>query len=636
MPDIAHERRYPAEWRALLASCGLAAMRSTPVRGADGRVLGSFAMYFDAPRDPTPANPELPGIAARLAAIALQRAGEASAMRQEIAARREVEAALRAQQAQLRAVIETVPAAVWFTHDPDASRVGGNAEAAKLLRMPEAANSSLTGSPEQRPTHFRLIRNGADIPPERLPMQRAARGETVAAEELELVFQDGSSAHILARATPLRDTTGALAGAVCAALDITERKRAETALRHSEEEFRALGENLPNLCWMARADGGIYWYNRGWYDYTGATPEQMEGWGWRSVHDPAVLPEVMRRWTEAIAAGAAFEMTFPLRGADGVFRPFLTRIVPVRDAAGCITRWFGNNVEISEQQRTEAALRLSKEALRRLNEQLGARVAEAVAAREQAQQRLAHAQRMEALGQLAGGMAHDFNNVLQAVLGGLRLIERRAGDAGAVDQVARMIGEAVERGGRVTARLLSFARKGELQAAPVPAAALLEGMREMLAATLGAPIAVEVVADADAPPLVADKAQLETVLVNLAVNARDAMPEGGTLTLSVVPDAVADAAHPAGLAPGEYVRLELADTGLGMDAAVLARASEPFFTTKPDGEGTGLGLAMARGFAEQSGGGFAISSAPGQGTTVSLWFPQVQAAAQREQAQAAD
>ena len=242
--------------------------------------------------------------------------------------------------------------------------------------------------------------------------------------------------------------------------------------------------------------------------------------------------------------------------------------------------------------------------------------------RELTEARLAQAQRMEALGQLAGGIAHDFNNVLQAVSGGLSLIQRRAGDAKAVKQLAGMAGDAAQRGASITGRLLAFARRGALQAEPVAPRPLLEGLHEMLAHTLGVGIEMRVAADQDLPALLADKAQLETVLVNLAVNARDAMPDGGTLLLVATSEAVLDKAHPAGLAPGGYLRLSVSDTGTGMAAATLARASEPFFTTKPLGQGTGLGLAMARGFAHQSGGAMAIESMLGQGTTVTLWFPK--------------
>ncbi len=543
--------------------------------------------------------------------------------------RTRAEMAVQAQKAQLEAVIGTVPAAVWFTEDPEASHIVGNRYAADLLRVPYGSNPSLTAPEEVRPRHFRLLRDGVETPLQDLPIQRAARGGDMPLQEYEIRFADDTASTILIRATPLRDASGWVTGAVCAAIDVTESKQAEAALRRSEEEFRALAENLPNLCWMANADGWIYWYNRGWYDYTGTTPADMEGWGWQSVHDPAVLPSVMERWTGCIAAGVPFEMTFPLLGTDGAFRPFLTRIVPLRDADGAITRWFGSNVDISVQQQTEAALRTSEDALRRLNEQLEVRVAAEVAARERAQAGLAQAQRLEALGQLAGGIAHDFNNVLQAVSGGLSLIGRRADDPAAVRELARMAEAAAKRGASITGRLLSFARKSELQAMPVLPAALLDGLLEMLAPTLGASIQIVTSADPDAPSLLADRAQLETVLVNLAVNARDAMPDGGTLRIAATVEAVGDAT-PAELGAGSYLRLDLTDTGMGMSAETLARASEPFFTTKPPGQGTGLGLAMARGFAEQSNGGFALRSAPGQGTTVTLWFPLADGLAQVE------
>ncbi len=528
---------------------------------------------------------------------------------------------------------------------------------------------------------------------------------------------------------------------------VVEQARAEAALEQAAEEFRTLAEGIPTLCWMAEPDGHVYWYNRRWYDYTGTAPEQMQGWGWQSVHDPDVLPAVLERWRASIETGAPFEMVFPLRGADGRFRPFLTRIAPVRGPNGQLRRWLGINTDVTEAKKREDALRRSEaqfrttadavpgmlfvatssgenvyvnqgfctytgrepyellgerwveilhpndaerrrgiwteavstgspfiaeyrfrrndgawrwhlvrampsreasgavqqwvgtctdihdritleEDLRRLNQELEARVQEEVTAREAAQARARHAERMQALGQLAGGIAHDFNNVLQTVQGGTLLIERRARDSEDTRRLARMVLEAVGRGASVTRRLLSFARRGELQAEPMDPGALLEGLNDILAHSLGADIAVQLQAEPGLPPLLADKGQLETVLVNLAANARDAMPGGGTLTLAANLVTVAEGEiHPAGLVPGCYVRLRVTDTGTGMDQATLARVTEPFFTTKPQGKGTGLGLPMARGFAEQSGGALVVESAPGLGTTVLLWLPQASATA---------
>ena len=541
----------------------------------------------------------------------------------DVTAHVRAEGLIKAQRAQLQAVIDTVPAAVWFTHDEEARSVIGNRFANELLRLAPTANHSLSASHNDRPAGFRLLREGIEISVDQLPMQRAARGESAPQEELELAFDDGSSAILQIEATPIRDENGKVTGAVCAAIDITGRKTAEQELRDSEEEFRALVDNQASLCWMADPSGSIYWYNKRWHEYTGKSLEEIQGWGWQSVHDPERLPEVKTRWTQALAEGSIFEMTFPLRGADDVYRPFLTRVVPVRDSSGTITRWFGNNIDISEQQATEEALRAREDQLRRLNDQLEARVLQEVQARELAQARLAQAQRMEALGQLAGGIAHDFNNVLQAVSGGLSLIQKRASDPEAVQKIARMADEASARGAAITGRLLTFARRGELEARVVEGEPLLAGLLEMLTPTLGAAIAIKIKIAPGAPSLMADKAQLETVLINLAINARDAMPGGGDLTFGWVPEIVSGSQSTVlGLKEGRYIRVDVSDTGVGMDEATVLRASDPFFSTKPAGQGTGLGLSMARGFAEQSGGAFAISSVPAQGARISLWFPQ--------------
>lgn len=246
------------------------------------------------------------------------------------------------------------------------------------------------------------------------------------------------------------------------------------------------------------------------------------------------------------------------------------------------------------------------------------------AEREAALESLAQGQRMEALGRLAGGVAHDINNVLQAVLGGSRLIVKRSQDQG-VHRLALLVSEAAERGGAVTRRLLAFARRDSLEAESLAVQPLLEGVREVLAHTLGAAVHVRLRVAPGVPNVLADRPQLETVLVNLAINARDAMmPLGGTLEIGAAPDIVS-ARNPGRLEPGAYVRLSVSDTGCGMDAETLRRATEPFFTTKDKGQGTGLGLAMAQGFCEQSGGMLDIRSVQGQGTRVTLWLPQAPA-----------
>jgi len=270
-------------------------------------------------------------------------------------------------------------------------------------------------------------------------------------------------------------------------------------------------------------------------------------------------------------------------------------------------------VDISGRKQAEAAL-IS------LNATLEERIRAAVGEREAALTRLAQAQKLTALGELAGGVAHDFNNIAQAVTGGASMIARHADNPQKVRHFAEMIAEAGARAGSITRRLLSFARHGDLRPEAVPLAPLLESLRDLLAQTLGAHLTLHVDAASDLPPVFVDKGQLETVLVNLATNARDAISGPGAITLAAE-RAAQRGVQELDLAPGDYVSIAVADTGAGMDAATLDRAMEPFFTTKPHGKGTGLGLPMARGFAEQSGGALQARSALGVGTTVSLWLP---------------
>jgi len=262
-----------------------------------------------------------------------------------------------------------------------------------------------------------------------------------------------------------------------------------------------------------------------------------------------------------------------------------------------------------------------------------AQIKQEVAAREQAQALSAHAERMAALGELAGGIAHDFNNTLQAVAGSAELIGRRLDRPREVQRLARLVLEAAERGGAISRRLLAFGRRGALCPAPMDPVEMFTDTSELLRRTLGSSIVVHTIAAPDLPWILADHRQLEAVLLNLVSNARDALPDGGDVTLSAASETVTRRDHQPPLEPGNYVRLSVADSGTGMDVATLARAAEPFFTTKPMGKGTGLGLSMAKGFAEQSGGALMIASEPRRGTVVTLWLPQTDNKARREAAE---
>jgi len=405
----------------------------------------------------------------------------------------------------------------------------------------------------------------------------------------------------------------------------------ESALRESETRLQLAREAAGFGVWdWDLATNAVVWSDEQWRLH-GREPQP--GGGATEMWNASLHPEDGKRVRTEVAAALA-DPTRPIDSEyrvvlpDGTVRWLLAKGTVVRGAGGEAIRMVGLNMDVTARRETEATLRGLTEDLAarvRETEALVVRVREEVAAREAAQAVAAHAERLQALGQLAGGIAHDFNNVLQAVEGAATLIERRPRDEVAVRRLARLANEAVGRGASITRRLLAFGRRGDLRAEALDAVDLLSGLREILTHTLGANIEVHVRLAANLPPLLADKGQLETVLVNLATNARDAMPKGGRLTISAESAMVSidGSAHPFGLAPGRYVRFAVADTGVGMDAATLARAGEPFFTTKGPGLGTGLGLPMARGFAEQSGGALDIDSSPGEGTAVTLWLPEL-------------
>lgn len=391
------------------------------------------------------------------------------------------------------------------------------------------------------------------------------------------------------------------------------RAAAEAALRESEAELRCATDLSPQVPWTADPSGRLLNVSERIAELIGAPLARRPKDGWMGVVHPLDRPALQAAWAQSVATAAPFDHEFRLRLKTGAWTWFRARATPRLDAEGRVVRWYGSTEDVD-------ARRAAVDGLKRLTDELEARIEREATAREAAQIRLNQSQRLQALGQLAGGVAHDFNNMLQVVGGALSLIRRQPGDPVRVARLAATAEDATERGAAITGRLLSLTRQGTLRSAPLEPLALLSDMAAALSHTLGTGIAIQVLAAPDLPPLLADRRQLEAVLINLAANARDAMPDGGRLTLSAALEFDPDGLS-AEVPPGRYIRLEAADTGTGMDAVTLARASEPFFTTKDVGRGTGLGLAMARGFVEQSGGGLKIESAPGRGTAVRLWFP---------------
>jgi PAS domain S-box-containing protein len=397
----------------------------------------------------------------------------------------------------------------------------------------------------------------------------------------------------------------------------TERVRAEEARRESEEQFHVFAQAVPNQIWAAHPDGGLYWFNDQVYAYSGIDRGGLVGrTAWTDIVHPDDVDEAARRWTQSVATGEVYGIEFRLRRADGVYRWFLVRAEPVR-AAGAIVRWVGTNTDIDDQRRFADTL----------EEQVAARTRDLMAAEEALRQ----SQKMEAVGQLTGGIAHDFNNLLTGIIGSLELLGIRIaqGRLADVERYSLAAQGAAKRAASLTHRLLAFSRRQTLDPKPTDMNRLIAGMEELIRRTIGPAIELETVAAGGLWPTLVDPNQLENALLNLCINARDAMPDGGRLTIESGNRWLdARAARDRDLEPGQYVSLCVSDTGTGMTPEVIAKAFDPFFTTKPLGVGTGLGLSMIYGFTRQSGGQVRIYSEPGEGTMVCLYLPRHRGAAE--------
>lgn len=396
-----------------------------------------------------------------------------------------------------------------------------------------------------------------------------------------------------------------------------ERVGAEARLRESEERLRLAVDNAEVGFWdVDEINGKLIWPARtkamfGISPDRAVTLDDFYNGLHPDDHD-ATAQAYLAAADPAVRAG--YDVEYRTIGReDGIERWVSAKGRGLFDASGRCIRVAGTALEITARKKAE-------EALRELNSSLEARIAEAVAEREAVQDALRQSQKMEAMGQLTGGVAHDFNNLLTPIVGSLDLLQRR-GVGGEREQ--RLIAGAVqsaERAKILVQRLLAFARRQPLQTISVNVADLVAGMEDLIESTTGPNITVLVEAGQGVPSAQADPNQLEMALLNLAVNARDAMPRGGTLRMSVTAEPVEEG-HRSRLAPGTYVQLSVADTGEGMSEETLARAIEPFFSTKGVGQGTGLGLSMVHGLAAQLGGALAIESDPGRGTRVDLWLP---------------
>ena len=430
---------------------------------------------------------------------------------------------------------------------------------------------------------------------------------------------DGSVVHSNVTISLLRDSNGVPDRTLLIVEDTTDRQHMEDTLRASEARFSLALDAAGFGTWELDVLDCAHWWSETQWRLRGQQPRREAPTMKEltlGIH-PDDIARVDAEMRGAIAdPKRQYDCEYRVILPDGSTEWILSKGIVVRDALGAPVRVIGLSMDITLRHERE-------DDLRRIRAELEARLREETAAREAARMQAMHAERLRSLGQLAAGVAHDFNNILQMVLANAELIRTDPDDTAGVLVLADQIIEAAERGGKTSSRMLAYARKSELRAGALDIHALLEGLKGPLATSLGAAVRLETHVPAGLPALLADRSELETAFINLGTNARDAMPNGGTFTISVAAENVAAGDPPPvdGLQPGRYLRITVSDTGVGMPPEVLARADQPFFTTKEVGRGTGLGLATLRSFAEQSGGAMRLESTPGRGTTVTLWLP---------------
>jgi len=391
------------------------------------------------------------------------------------------------------------------------------------------------------------------------------------------------------------------------------QRSARLALADSEARFRRLADSAPILMWVTRTDGRREFANRAYVEFQGGGYEEALDFDWREVLHPEDLPRILKEQVAGESSRRLFTLEARYRRADGEYRWIRSVSQPRLTPEGEFDGFVGVGYDITDAKRAEADLK-------RINDLLAERVEAALAERDEAEAALRRAQKLEAVGQLTGGVAHDFNNLLTVVIGALDLMQRHPGDAARRERMIEAALGAARRGERLTQQLLAFSRRQALKPEPTSVDALLKDSEPLLRRAVGEAVTLTLATGAEDAVADIDPSQFEAAVMNLVVNARDATPAGGMIRLETLTARLA-AGQVEELEAGDYLCVAVHDTGCGMDAETAARVFEPFFTTKAPGRGTGLGLSQVYGFARQSGGGVALDSAPGKGTSLRVYLP---------------
>ncbi|MCD5996113.1 PAS domain-containing protein [Pseudomonas sp. CDFA 602] len=402
-------------------------------------------------------------------------------------------------------------------------------------------------------------------------------------------------------------------------LDIDARRSAEAERDRLNSLLEIFTAAVPGVVYAKDLEGRMLVANKGTADLIGKPPEYFVGkTDLEFLDDKSQARTIMETDRRIMNSRVGEQIEEAVNLPDGSAATWLSIKAPLLDDKGEVIGLIGSSMDVT-------ARKLAEESVRELNQTLEQRIEQAVREREQIEEALRHSQKMDAVGQLTGGIAHDFNNLLAGISGSLELITKRLaqGRAADVERYVSVAQGAVRRAASLTHRLLAFSRRQTLSPEVTDVNALILDMKELIARTVGPAIEIQVVAHDDLWPALIDHAQLESSLLNLCLNARDAMPNGGRIiieTANLSLDECIDPDH--GVAPGDHLSIRVTDNGTGMSPEVAAKAFEPFFTTKPIGAGTGLGLSMVYGFVRQSGGQIKVESAQGKGTSVVMHLPR--------------
>ncbi|SCX29592.1 Blue-light-activated protein [Agrobacterium sp. DSM 25558] len=542
-------------------------------------------------------------------------------------ARVSAETRLAESEAELRRVTDAVPMLISYVDQDYVYRFANGT----YLEWFGVKSTSMVGR------HVRDVLGDEAYQDRRASIARGLAGEAHIAET-DMSHRSRGVRRLEIRYVPHIEPDGSVPGVYILGIDVQERSQREAAIAISNSRFRTAMDAVNGVLWTNSADGRMIGEQHGWARLTGQKYEEYQGYGWSKALHPDDVSATVEAWHQAVGTRSMFVHEHRVKRHDGVWRHYTIRSIPILDVSGDIVEWVGVHTDVTHQRAAEAALReqadvlvrqvrhreRAEEQLRHVNENLEARVIAEIGERRIAEAKLAQSQKMETVGKLTGGVAHDFNNLLQVVSGNLQLLAKEiAGNPRAETRIANAM-TGVSRGSKLASQLLAFGRRQALEPKVINISRFVQGMDDMLRRAIGDAIEVETIVAGGLWNTFIDPAQVENALLNLAINARDAMDGRGKLTIELGNAHLDDdyARSHDEVTPGQYVMLAVTDTGSGMSAELMEKVFEPFFTTKAEGKGSGLGLSMVYGFVKQSGGHVKIYSEVGEGTTIKLYMPR--------------